>query len=103
MMDKSKPYTTLLKWCYHCCVLTNQLKGGKMSKVIRARTMDRASPTVPRLKDFGNEHVANLDNLSVYVVDIDFQDNDATRRMVMHAAKRVIRQHKDEIQELSYK
>ena len=71
-----------------------------MTKVIRARTMDRAMPI--RLKDFSADSVARAD-ISTQVVSIDFQDNEATRRMVMHSAKRVIHQHKDEIQELSYK
>lgn len=72
---------------------------GNMSKVIRARTMDRAPI---RLKDFDAEAIVRVE-ISAQVVPIDFQDNAATRRMVMHSAKRVIHQHKDEIQELSYK
>ena len=74
-----------------------------MTKSVRATITGRASSTVPRLKDFGIEDSVPVTHIPMNVVDIKFQDNDATRRMVMHAAKRVIRQHKDEIQELSYK
>lgn len=72
-----------------------------MTKVIRARTMDRARPI--RLKDFDANSDATLNTINTQVVSIDFQDNEATRRMVMHSAKRVIRQHKDEIEALAYK
>ncbi|WP_416334346.1 hypothetical protein [Acinetobacter guillouiae] len=74
-----------------------------MTKSVRARTMDKASSTVPRLKDFGIEHVATLDNVSMNVVAIDFKDDEATKRLVMHSARRIIKQHKEEIQELAYK
>lgn len=70
-----------------------------MTKVIRARTIDKAEPI--RLKDF--DASSDMATMNTQVVSIDFQDNEATRRMVMHSAKRVISQHKDEIQELSYK
>ena len=71
-----------------------------MTKVIRARTMDRAPI---RLRDFdANCNIAKA-AIATQVVSIDFQDNEATRRMVMHSAKRVISQHKAEIQELAYK
>lgn len=42
-------------------------------------------------------------NINTNVVPINFQDDEATRRLVMHSAKRVIKQHKDEIQELAFK
>ena len=37
------------------------------------------------------------------VLSIQFSNDDATKRIVMHSAKRVIRQHKEEIQALAYK
>lgn len=72
-----------------------------MTKVIRAKPMDRARPI--RLKDFDVSGDATLNTINTQVVSIDFQDNEATRRMVMHSAKRVIRQHKEEIETLAYK
>lgn len=63
--------------------------------------MDRAMPR-PSLKDFNADSITSS-RVSVDVVPIDFQDNEATRRLVMHSARRVISQHKDEIQELAYK
>ena len=34
---------------------------------------------------------------------MQFSDDEATRRIVMHSVRRVIRQHKEEIQKLAYK
>ena len=34
---------------------------------------------------------------------MQFGDDEATKRVVMHSAKRVIQQHKAELQELAYK
>lgn len=72
-----------------------------MTEAIKARTIGGLKPI--RLKDFDTNSDANLNTINTQVVSIDFQDNEATRRMVMHSAKRVIRQHKDEIEALAYK
>ncbi len=37
------------------------------------------------------------------LLPMQFGDDEATRRIVLHHAKRVIRQHKEEIQKLVYK
>ncbi|MCY6413813.1 hypothetical protein QTA56_17030 [Acinetobacter sp. VNH17] len=58
---------------------------------------------IKRLKDFKVENHKARSALAGQVVPIQFENNDATKRMVMHSAKRVIRQHKEEIQELAYK
>lgn len=73
-----------------------------MTKPIRARTMDRATVQL-KLEHFGVDATQSRDDLSKEVVAIDFKDNDATRRLVMHSARRIIKQHKNEIQELAYK
>ncbi|CAI6143721.1 hypothetical protein ACKEPL_01110 [Acinetobacter baumannii] len=58
---------------------------------------------IKRLKDFKVEDRKARDSLAGQVLPIRFNNDDATKRVVMHSAKRVIRQHKDEIQELAYK
>lgn len=37
------------------------------------------------------------------VLPIQFSDDEATRRMVLHHVKHVLAQHKEEIQKLAYK
>lgn len=37
------------------------------------------------------------------LLSIPFDDNEATKRVVVHSTKRLIQQHKNEIQELAYK
>jgi hypothetical protein len=74
-----------------------------MSQTVRAGIMDKAAPNRPKLKDFAAERSTNVISIDTQLVTIDFQDNEATRRLVMHSAKRVIKQHRDEIQELAYK
>ncbi|RKG35216.1 hypothetical protein D7V21_04955 [Acinetobacter guerrae] len=56
-----------------------------------------------RLKDFKIENHKARPEISRQIVSIQFEDDEATKRMVMHSAKRVILQHKEEIQELAYK
>lgn len=58
---------------------------------------------IKKLKDFKVEDRKARDSLAGQVLSIRFNNDDATKRVVMHSAKRVIRQHKDEIQELAYK
>ncbi|MBF7696203.1 hypothetical protein [Acinetobacter rathckeae] len=65
-----------------------------MSQEIKSKTI--------RLKDFDVDSNVTA-HMATQVVPIDFQDNEATKRMVMHSAKRVIQQHKEEIQALAYK
>lgn len=40
---------------------------------------------------------------AVKVVSMQFGDGEPTRRIVLHHARRVILQHKEEIQKLAYK
>lgn len=40
---------------------------------------------------------------TIEVLPMQFGDDEATRRIVMHHARRVICQHKEEIQKLAYK
>lgn len=56
-----------------------------------------------RLKDFKIEDRKLRSTLERQVLSMQFSDDEATKRVVMHSAKRVIRQHKKEIQELAYK
>lgn len=56
-----------------------------------------------RLKDYTIENRKSRSNGVIQVFPIAFEDNDATRRIVKHVVKRVIRQHKEEIQALAYK
>lgn len=56
-----------------------------------------------RLKDYKIENRKPRSSGATQVVPIPFENNEATKRIVMHSAKRVIRQHKDEIQALAYK
>ena len=56
-----------------------------------------------RLKDCTIENRKSRSNGVTQVLPIAFEDNDATRRIVKHVVKRVIRQHKEEIQALAYK
>ncbi len=55
-----------------------------------------------RLKDYKVESV-RTNNHKVEVLPIPFENNEATKRIIIHSAKRVIRKHKDEIQALAYK
>ena len=53
------------------------------------------------LKDF--KITERISRQTIKVLPMQFGDDEATRRIVMHHAKRVIRQHKEEIQKLAYK
>lgn len=56
-----------------------------------------------RLKDFKIEDRKSRPTIAGQVLSMQFSNDEATRRIVMHSAKRVIRQHKDELHELAYK
>lgn len=56
---------------------------------------------VKRLKDFTIEN--RKPRPIVPVLPMQFGDGEATKRIVMHSAKQVIRQHKDELTKLAYK
>ena len=56
-----------------------------------------------RLKDYTVENRKSRSNGVIQVLPIAFENNDATRRIVKHVVRRVIRQHKEEIQALAYK
>lgn len=58
---------------------------------------------IKRLKDFKVEDRKIRPTLKVQVLSMQFSNDEATKRIVTHSAKRVIRQHKDELQELAYK
>lgn len=58
---------------------------------------------IKRLKDFNAEDRKTRPIHKAQVLPMHFGDDDASKRIVTHSAKRVIRQHKDEIQELAYK
>ena len=54
-----------------------------------------------RLKDF--KITERIPRPTVKVVSMQFGDDEATRRIAIHHAKRVICQYKEEIQKLAYK
>ena len=54
-----------------------------------------------RLKDYSLDQISNREKVSGQVLPIQFSNDEATKRVVMHSAKRVINQHKAEIQSLS--
>lgn len=54
-----------------------------------------------RLKDF--KLTEGISHPTVKVVCTQFGDDEATQRIVLHHARRVILQHKEEIQKLAYK
>lgn len=58
---------------------------------------------VKRLRDFKVEDRKVRPTIAGQVLTMQFSNDDATKRIVMHSAKRVIRQHKDELRELAYK
>jgi hypothetical protein len=58
---------------------------------------------VKRLKDFSIEDRKARPTMAGQVLSMQFSNDEATKRIVMHSAKRVIRQHKDELNELAYK
>ena len=54
-----------------------------------------------RLKDV--KIAERIPRPTVKVLSIQFADNEVIGRIVIHHAKHVIRQHKEEIQKLAYK
>ena len=66
-------------------------------------TPDRKRTMNKRLSDFKIENRKPRSAMAGQLLSIPFDDNEATKRVVMHSAKRVIQQHKKEIQELAYK
>ncbi len=58
---------------------------------------------IKRLSNFTLENQRPRSKIKVQVLGMQFGDDEATKRVVMHNAKRVIQQHKEEIQELAYK
>ena len=54
-----------------------------------------------RLKDY--KITEGIPRPAIDVLPIQFSDDEATRRIVLHHARRVILQHKEEIQKLAYK
>lgn len=56
-----------------------------------------------RLKDYQINSRKPRSTITGQVLEMQFGDDEATKRIVMHSAKRVIRQHKEEIQALAYK
>ena len=54
-----------------------------------------------RLKDF--KVTERIPRPAVKVLPMQFGDDEATRRIILHHARRVILQHKEEIQKLAYK
>lgn len=58
---------------------------------------------VKRLNDYKIENRKPRSCLAGQVLSMQFKNDEATKRVVMHSARRVIKQHKEEIQELAYK
>ena len=58
---------------------------------------------IKRLKDFKVEDRKARPTIASQVLSMQFSNDEATKRIVMHSAKRVIPQHKDELLELAYK
>lgn len=54
-----------------------------------------------RLKDF--KITERISRQTIEVLPMQFGDDEATRRIAIHNARHVIRQHKEEIQKLAYK
>jgi len=57
---------------------------------------------VKRLKDFKIEDRKARPTMAGQVLFMQFSNDEATKRIVIHSAKRVIRQHKDELHELAW-
>ena len=54
-----------------------------------------------RLKDF--KITERVSRQTIEVLPMQFGDDEATRRIAIHHLKRLILQHKEEIQKLAYK
>ena len=57
---------------------------------------------IKRLKDISEESREHK-NDGAKVVRMELQDDEATKRLVMHSVKRVIAAHKSELEKLAYK
>ena len=55
------------------------------------------------LKGFKIEDRKSHATIALQVLPIQFSDDEATKRIVIHNFRRLIHQHKAEIQELAYK
>ena len=56
-----------------------------------------------RLKDFKITERIPRSAIAKLVLPMQFGDDETTRRIVIHHARRVIRRHREEIQKLAYK
>lgn len=56
-----------------------------------------------RLKDYNIQDRKPRSAIECQVLPIEFNDDQATKRIVMHHAKRIILQHKDELLKLANK
>jgi hypothetical protein len=56
------------------------------------------SNRMKRLKDF--KLTERISRQTIKVLSMQFGDDEATRRIVIHNARRVIRQHREELQKL---
>ena len=56
-----------------------------------------------RLENYNSDDRKQRSAIKAQVLEMQFSDDEATKRMVMHSAKRVIQQHKAELQALAYK
>jgi 5-carboxymethyl-2-hydroxymuconate isomerase len=56
-----------------------------------------------RLENYNSDDRKQRSAIKAQVLEMQFGDDEATKRVVMHSAKRVIQQHKAELQELAYK
>lgn len=56
-----------------------------------------------RLENYNSDDRKQRSAIKAQVLEMQFGDDEATKRVVMHSAKRVIQQHKAELQALAYK
>lgn len=56
-----------------------------------------------RLEKYNSDDRKQRSAIKAQVLEMQFGDDEATKRVVMHSAKRVIQQHKAELQALAYK
>lgn len=68
---------------------------------MRGKIQASTSNVMKRLKDF--KITERISRQTIEVLPMQFGDDEATRRIVMHHARRVILKHREEIQKLAYK
>ena len=56
-----------------------------------------------RLENYNSDDRKHRSVIKAQVLEMQFSDDEATKRVVMHSAKRVIQQHKAELQALAFK